>query len=111
MIRHYYCTKCYKDFSCDYDRDFDFEGTKIVYKDKCDCGGEIAAGHLKPFVNIGFAENKRWSWSMGTHVKDIPKMMKKYPDRVYNPKTGQLLVKNRTHKKKLMKENNCEEYN
>lgn len=55
-------------------------------------------------------ENHRWSWAMGVHVKDIPKMMKKHPDRVYNPKTGQLLVKNREHKKKLMKEHDMVEY-
>lgn len=52
----------------------------------------------------------RWSWSMGVNRQDIPKMMKQYPDREYNPVTGQLKVNNRPHKKKLMREHNMEEY-
>jgi hypothetical protein len=58
----------------------------------------------KPFVGIGYKDNPRWSWSMGVNVQDIPTMMKKYPDRQYHPKTGQLLVKSRPHKKRLMKQ-------
>ena len=62
-----------------------------------------------PFVNIGYKDNPRWSWSMGVNVQDIPVMMKKYSDRTYNPKTGQLLVKNRPNKKRLMREHGLEE--
>lgn len=62
------------------------------------------------FVNLGFKENPRWSWAMACNVEDIPKMQKQYPDRIYNPNTGQLLVKNRTEKKKLMKEQGYEEF-
>lgn len=61
------------------------------------------------FVNIAFDENPRWSWSMGVNIQDIPEMTKKYPDRVYHPKTGQLLVRNRPHKKQLIREHNMEE--
>lgn len=50
------------------------------------------------------ANHPRWSWSMGVNIQDIPKMMKQYPDRKYNPVTGQLLVENRSCKKRLMKE-------
>ncbi len=71
---------------------------------------EILRFRNSGFTNIGFKDNPRWSWAMGANVKDIPKLMKKYPDRTYNPKTGQLLVKNRTEKKKLMREHGMEEY-
>lgn len=64
----------------------------------------------KKFVNLGYKDSPRWSWSMGIHVDQIPEMMKKYPNRTYHPKTGQLLVKNRTEKKKLMKEHGMVEY-
>jgi hypothetical protein len=84
------------------------------------CDDEIKAFELdddkerklnnKGFVNIGFQENPRWSWAMAVNVEDIPKMQKQYPDRVYNLNTGQLLVKNRTEKKRLMKEHNMEEH-
>lgn len=77
------------------------------------CGGKMTSvfePENKQAVSVGFKDNPRWSWSMGVNVEDIPKMNKLYPDRVYNPKTGQLLVKNRTEKKKLMKEHSLEEY-
>ncbi len=61
------------------------------------------------FVSMGFKDNPRWSWSLGVHVDKIPEMMKKYPDRTYNPKTGQLLIKNRTMKKRYMKEHGAYE--
>lgn len=50
------------------------------------------------------AHHPRWSWSMGINRAEIPAMMKKYPDRIYHPKTGQLLVKDRPHKKQLMEQ-------
>lgn len=64
----------------------------------------------RPFVNIAYPDNERWSWSMGVNVQDIPEMTRRYPDREYHPKTGQLRVKNRPHKKQLMKEHKMEEY-
>jgi len=63
----------------------------------------------KQFVNIGYKDNLRWSWSLGVHVDKIPEMQRKYPDRVYHPKTGQLLIKNRPMKKKYMREHGVEE--
>jgi len=56
------------------------------------------------FVNIGYKDNPRWSWAMGVNVEDIPREMEKHPDREYHPGTGQLRVKNRPEKKRLMKE-------
>lgn len=61
------------------------------------------------FVNIGYKDNPRWSWSMGVNPQDIPAMMEKYPDREYNPVTGQLKVKNRPHKRQLMREHDMYE--
>lgn len=55
------------------------------------------------------SRNPRWSWAMGCNVNEIPKMMKQYPDREYNPVNGQLLVKSRQHKKQLMREHNMYE--
>ena len=61
------------------------------------------------FVGVCFPNKERWSWSMGCHVNQIPEMMTKYPGRTYNPKTGQLLIQNRTEKKRLMREHGMEE--
>lgn len=57
-----------------------------------------------PFVSIGYKDNPRWSWSMGVNPADIPAMKERYPDRNYRPDTGQLEVRNRPHKKQLMKQ-------
>lgn len=82
-----------------------------------ECGGQTyrlsfpkELKEKKPFVNVGYKDNPRWSWSMGVNKSDIPEMMRKYPNRTYHPKTGQLLVKNRPEKKRLMREHNLEEY-
>lgn len=63
------------------------------------------------YINIDGSSrgNPRLSWSMGVNRADIPAMMKKYPDRTYHPKTGQLLVESRQHKKRLMREHGFEE--
>lgn len=82
------------------------------------CGGRnCRIGFVKerkrniPVVNIDGSSkgNPRWSWSMGVNIQDIPTMMKQYPDRTYNPETGQLLVEHRQHKKRLMREHDMEE--
>lgn len=70
----------------------------------CECGGEIKSGEPKKRVTITFQDSPRYSWAMGVNRQDIPKAMREHPDRTYHPKTGQLLVKNRTEKKKLMSE-------
>ena len=82
---------------------------------ECECGGSAprdVASELQDFgdVNATMKSNERWSFSMGIHVDKIPEMEKKHPDRKYHPKTGQLLVRNRVHKKKLMKEHGMTEY-
>ena len=113
-----YCTKCSKYFKATYDN-------KTGYRDPepCpDCGGVAKHKHVIKgseqdpniskgrFVGIGYKDNPRWSWAMGINVDEIPEMMRRYPDRNYHPKTGQLEVRNRPHKKKLMKQHNMEEY-
>jgi len=55
-------------------------------------------------------DHERWSWSMGVNVHEIPEILRRYPDREYHPKTGQLKVRNRQHKLKLMKEHSMEEW-
>lgn len=80
-----------------------------------ECSGEAGRSfcdelRYKSRVDATMIENERWSWSMGVHVNDIPEMNRKYPDREYHPRTGQLLIKHRQHKKQLMRENDYEEY-
>ncbi len=55
-------------------------------------------------------EHERWSWSMGCHVDDIPKMQQMYPGSEYN-KRGQLKIKSRKHKLQEMQRRGFEEYN
>lgn len=55
-------------------------------------------------VDALMRDNERWSWSMGINPEDIPKAMKQFPNATYHPKTGQLLVRNRAHKLRQMKE-------
>lgn len=81
-----------------------------------DCGGKSCSLRFckevkkkTRFVNIGYKDNPRWSWSMGVNPADVPVMMEKYPDRKYRSDTGQLLVESRPHKKKLMKEHDMYE--
>jgi len=81
----------------------------------CDCGNLAPRNVMCELnatgdINATMKSNERWSFSMGIHVDKIPEMEKKYPDRTYHPKTGQLLVRNRVHKKKLMKEHGMTEY-
>lgn len=44
------------------------------------------------------ADNPRWSSAMGCNIEEIPIFEKLYPDSVYHPETGDLLIKNRQHK-------------
>lgn len=114
MLKEYSCSNK----SCDFKKDFKGNepmpkrcpdcksvGCRVIYRTRTDTKTKGYCG-----VDALMKDNHRWSWSMGVNVEDIPKMNKLYPDRVYNPKTGQLLVKNRTEKKKLMKEHSLEEY-
>jgi len=103
------CTKCNKVF--DY-------YTLIKNRNDpqtCKCGGSAVRDVAVELNQSGdfsrtMRTNPRWSWSMGVNISEIPKMMKQYPDRKYNPVTGQLLVESRHHKKKLMRENGMYEY-
>jgi hypothetical protein len=98
---------------CDFNGIYDFNDTPI-HCPKCNLGFYSLRPYKEStvkekFVNIGYKDSPRWSWSLGVNVQDIPAMMKKYPDREYHPVTGQLKVKNRPHKKRLMKEHNMYE--
>ena len=74
--------------------------------------GRDVEAELKDMGNFNetMQDHPRWSWSMGIHRDRIPEMRKKFPDRNYHPKTGQLEVRNRKHKLQLMKEHGMEEY-
>jgi len=94
--------------ACNFDDYYEDELTPLVCPG---CGGKWYCLRFckerkekTPFVCVGYKDNPRWSWSMGVNPADVPAMMKKYPDREYHPKTGQLRVKNRPHKKRLMRE-------
>ena len=82
----------------------------------CSCGGMADRDVENELNSCGrfnetMKSHERWSWAMGVHVDDIPKMNKLYPDRTYHPETGQLKVTSRSHKKKLLEENNMVELN
>lgn len=54
-------------------------------------------------------ENPRWSKAMGVNPETIPEAMRRFPDRTYNAE-GDLLVRNRAHKVRLMRENGVVEF-
>lgn len=80
----------------------------------CHCGGEIDAGHPKNFANISMGEHERLSWSLGCDEAQLPEMQKIHPGAEWrqSPEGGgyQMIIKNRTEKKKRMKERGFEEY-
>jgi len=107
MIDEFRCKLC----------DFIKEYEEFQSPTKCpECGHRFyrltflqATRSQENFVSIGYKDSPRWSWSMGVNPSDIPTMMQKYPEREYHPKTGQLKVKNRPHKRRLMKEHDMHE--
>jgi len=111
MIKEYTCTSCgyYKEFKLKEKTptpcpECGSKSCRIVFRD----GTKIKSRQCN--IDSQMVENPRWSWSMGINVDKIPEMKKRFPDREYHPKTGQLLVKSRHHKKKLMKEHGMVEY-
>jgi hypothetical protein len=54
-------------------------------------------------------DNLRWSASMGCNPEEIPLFQKLYPGSEYHPETGDLLIKNRAHKKMEMKRRGYDE--
>lgn len=81
------------------------QSCRVIYRTREDTKSGNYCG-----VDALMKENHRWSWAMGVNVEDIPKMNKLFPDRIYNPETGQLLIKNRVEKKRLMREHQMEEH-
>jgi len=79
-------------------------------KPKCMEKNKVEQKRDKCFVDILMQDNPRWSTAMGCGTHQIPEMMKHYPDATYNPETGDLLVKNRAHKKKQMRERGLDEH-
>lgn len=67
----------------------------------------------QPFVNIAFNENERLSWALGCDEADLPVMQKQHPGAEFRKAPGggyQMVIKNRTEKKRRMRERNFEEY-
>ena len=98
--------------SCGYHGDDDFEDKWDQKCSKCGIKQRQYTIRYKQNRNmecdnkggICYQDSPRWSWAMGVNRQDIPKAMREHPDQTYHPKTGQLLVKNRTEKKRLMSE-------
>lgn len=55
------------------------------------------------FVNIAYAENERWSESMGVPSNQVEQFRKHYPNSTYSD-DGKLLIRNRPDKLRQMKE-------
>jgi hypothetical protein len=108
MVYSYKCEKCGTVF---------VHHSSVQYRNnpqKCFCGGigkRDMASELKDKgrFNALTKDNERWSTAMGVLPEKIPEAMRQFPDRTYHPETGDLLVRNRQHKKKLMKENKVQE--
>jgi putative FmdB family regulatory protein len=54
-------------------------------------------------------EHERYSWSMGCHPNQIAEMTRRYPGSEYRP-NGQLRIKSRNHKLKMLKQRGMEEF-
>jgi len=83
---------------------------------KCpDCGGKGRRDEQSEFASAGkfnelMVDRPRWSEAMGVNPEQIPQAMKMFPDSVYHPKTGALLIRNRQHKLKEMKRRGYAEF-
>ena len=55
------------------------------------------------FVNIAYAENERWSESMGVPTNQIEQFRERYPNSTYDNR-GRLLIRNRPDKLRQAKE-------
>lgn len=65
------------------------------------------------FVNIGFADNERWSWALGCNENQLQKKIKQHPNAEWRKAPGggyQMRIANRTEKKRRMKEAGFEEF-
>ena len=99
---------------CDFAQDYKESPTKCP-----ECGGKwyllrfITKPRVKPkFVNIGYKDTPRYSVSMGVSETQIEEAVRLHPGTEWK-KFGHSyrpLIKNRTDKKRLMKEANFCEY-
>jgi len=111
-VCRWYCRQCDKYYNPPGRiREFICPDCKSKTEIKCVDKNLVGSNRGECYVDMLMRDNPRWSWAMGVNWQDIPRMLKKYPDREYHPKTGQLLVRNRAHKKRLMREHNMDEYN
>jgi len=108
MIYSYRCENCGMEFDehCSMK-----DRNKIKKCPSCNHGASRNLVAEMTNVDSQHKENHRWSWAMGVNVDQIPEMKKRYPDRTYHERTGQLLVKSRQHKKQLLREHGMIEYN
>jgi len=91
-IKEYFCPKC-----------------DSLTEIKCVDKNTMVEGKEQCLVDVLCRDNPRWSWSMGASTPEEAETMKKeHPDRVYN-KDGQLLIRNRQHKKVEMKRHKMSE--
>lgn len=60
-------------------------------------------------INWYEKDNPRWSTSMGVPAHQVEQFRKRFPNSTYSD-DGRLLVKNRAHKKELMRERFMIEY-
>jgi len=75
-----------------------------------ECGGRNYTKQYN-YENRGeLADNPRWSASMGCSKEEIPVFQKLYPGSKYHPETGDLLIKNRSHKIREMKRRGFDEF-
>jgi hypothetical protein len=76
---------------------------------KCGCKRYKIIFDFKGVNNVA-ENNPRWSASMGCSPEEIPLFQKLYPESEYHPETGDLLIKNRSHKKFEMKRRGFNEF-
>ena len=68
------------------------------------CGDKEPDDNSKgPGWNATMLGPERWSTSMGVPANQVEEFSKRFPNSKYSP-DGRLQIKNRAHKKKLMKE-------
>lgn len=116
---HYYCTNCFFDMSQKESREWDYNDVdKIVYRDKCTkCGGDIDAGFPPLWVNrfkdYHFHGDDGCRMYAASYLPNqISEAKRVHPGREFKLVNGAYIpvIKNRTDRKKYLKEMNYIEY-
>jgi len=108
-VAKYHCFNC----SSDVQKVFKDRPSKTILCEGCgqQVGWKSLIYDIKPVRKFAkcsadamHADHPRWSTSMGVNPETIPEVHKQFPnlDLTFNP-DGDVLVKNRQHKKELMK--------